>query len=130
MYCPSLPEPHGVLEVKCPYSQRNVTPMDACGFSGYCCELGDTDSAGIKLHRTHRYFARVKGQMAIDGRKCCNFVIYTTKGIAVERIPFDREYWSNQLLPKLISFYDNILAPETVSPVLHLGLPVKDLTNM
>ena len=34
-------------------------------------------------------------------------IIYTEKGISVERITFDSEFWNKELLPKLIDFYDN-----------------------
>ena len=68
--------------------------------------------------------------MAITERSWCDFVIYTEKGISVERIPFDAEFWNNKLLPKLIDFFDNCLAPEIVSPVNALGIPVRNLRDM
>ena len=61
-------------------------------------------------------------------RAWCDFVIYTTKGLSIERIKFDREYWTT-LLPKLEAFYDNCIAPELVSPVRTLGLPLRDLSK-
>ena len=99
--CPSLPEQHGYLEVKCPYSQHNVTPIEACATTGFCCELDDNDQTEIKLRKTHKYYAQVQGHMAIGKRQWCDFNIYTKKGIAVERIPFDEDYWKNNLLPHL-----------------------------
>ena len=59
----------------------------------------------------------------------CDFVIYTTKGIAVNRVHFSEELWSNQLLPCLIKFYSKCIAPEIVSPVHVLGLPIRDLRS-
>ena len=67
--------------------------------------------------------------MAIGQRPWCDFVIYTTKGLSVERIQFDNDYWTNTLLPKLESFYDNCIAPEVVSPLHTLGLPLRDLSK-
>ena len=67
--------------------------------------------------------------MAVGQRAWCDFVIYTTKGLSIERIKFDREYWTNTLLPKLEAFYDNCNAPELVSPVHTLGLPLCDLSK-
>ena len=43
---------------------------------------------------------------------------YTTKGISIERIYFDLDFWENKLLPKLTSFYDNCLAPEILHPMV------------
>ena len=50
-----------------------------------------------------------------------DFVIFTNKGISVERIKYDDNYWRNTLLPKLESFFDNCLAPEIVSPLRDLS---------
>ena len=36
----------------------------------------------------------------------------------------------DKLLPKLNSFYDNCVAPELVSPVHILGLPIRNLSNV
>ena len=68
--------------------------------------------------------------MAITERAWCDFVVYTEKGVSVQRIPFDAAFWSNDLLPKLLSFFDNCLAPEIVSPIHVLGLPVRNLEAM
>ena len=67
--------------------------------------------------------------MAVGQRPWCDFVIFTTKGINVERIPFDNDYWQNTLLPRLEAFFENCLAPEIVSPMHALGLPIRDLSK-
>ena len=81
------------------------------------------------LKRDHPYFAQIQGQMAVGERPWCNFVIYTTQGLSVHRVLFDSDYWENTLLPKLVSFYDNCVAQEIVSPIHTLGLPLRDLSN-
>lgn len=68
--------------------------------------------------------------MAITERNWCDFIIYTEKGVSVERIPFDADFWKNSLLPKLINLFDNCLAPEIASPVHALGIPVRNLRDM
>ena len=80
----------------------------------------------MKLKHNHNYFCQVQDQMAIGERPWCDFVIYTSKGISVERITFEHEYWDNVLV-KLTEFYDKCFAPEVVSPLHSLGLPVRDL---
>ena len=57
------------------------------------------------------------------------FVIYTPKGISVERIYFNEHFW-DELLPKLTDFYDNCVGPEIVSPMHTIGLPVRNLKFM
>lgn len=131
VYNPSDSEhPFGFIEVKCPYLQRDCTPLEASASPGFCCTAEATcpdQSPVLHLQRNHSYFAQVQGQMAIGGRTWCDFVIFTNKGINVERIAFDECYWQNVLLPKLEAFFDNCLVPEIVSPIHALGLPIRDL---
>ena len=126
---PTDPSPFGLAEVKCPYSFRNQTPFEAAESRDFCCqlELNSSESPSLKLKRTHPYFCQVQGQMAITERKWCDFVVYTPKGVSIERIPYDPEFWTNELLPKLTVFYDNCLGPEIVCPVHVLGLPVRNI---
>ena len=120
-------EPFGFLEVKCPYTSRDVTPIEACNKSRFHSKASD---GKLILKESHIYYAQVQGQMALGERPWCDFVVYTMKGISVQRIPFDPAYWRNKLLPKLNSFYNNCVAPELVSPVHVLGLPIRDLSQI
>ena len=65
--------------------------------------------------------------MGVTQRKWCDFIVYTEKGLSIQRIYFDELYWMN-LLTKLQDFYDNCLAPEIVCPVHILGLKVRNLS--
>ena len=65
--------------------------------------------------------------MALGERPWCDFVIYTQKDISIERITFNQSYWEDSLT-KLVSFYDNCIAPECVSPCHSVGLSVRKLT--
>ena len=130
VYDPSeTDQPFGFLEVKCPYTSRDILPREACKKTGFFCSY-NTTTCSITLKRQHAYYAQVQGQMAIGQRKWCDFVVYTYKGIHVERIWFNEAYWTGQLLPKLESFYNNCFAPELVSPVHALGLPIRDLSKV
>ena len=68
--------------------------------------------------------------MAIGNRPWCDFVLYTTKGVDVQLVQFDEGYWTATLLPKLATFYDNCVAPEIVSPMHVLGMPIRNLLNI
>ena len=127
----NMNEPFGFIEIKCPYSQRSVTPEEACSSPGFCSTLKKDPIHGsvLSLRRDHKYFAQVQGQMAVGNRPWCDFVIFTEKGISVERIPFSRTYWELTLFPKLEKFFDNCLGPEIVSPMHALGLPLRDLSK-
>lgn len=126
VYDPLSDNPYGFLEVKCPYSLKDKTPQQACSSPGFCCTL-DGDQQSLHLRENHLYYSQVQGQMAIGHRPWCDFVIYTTKGISVERINFNQKFWEDELLPKLCDFYRYCIAPEIVSPLHVLGLPIRDL---
>ena len=121
--------PFGLAEVKCPYSVRNLTPIESAESSDFFCTVSD-DKQTLKLKTTHPYYCQVQSQMDITKRTWCDFIVYTEKGISIERIKFDLEFWRDKLLPKLVNFYDNCLAPEIVCPIHVLGLPVRNLQDM
>ena len=56
--------------------------------------------------------------------------MYTQKGLSIDRVNLDLEFWSNNLCPKLIEFYDNCIAPEIVSPVNILGMSLRDIRKV
>ena len=99
------------LEGKCPYIHRDRTPLKACVPPGICCiaETPHPDhSPMLQLQCKHSYFAQVQTQMTVGGRIWCEF-IFTNKGINVERVAFDKFYWQNTLLPKLQTFFKQLL---------------------
>lgn len=125
---PTSVDQYGLAEIKCPYKYRDLSPEDAAMNLDFFCSL--CVEGGVKvlhLKRTHDYYSQIQGQLAIVDRKWCDFIVYTTKGISVERIRFDSKFWMLQLLPKLTDFYDNCLCPAIVSPVYLLGMKVHDL---
>jgi hypothetical protein len=127
IYDPStVAQPFGFLEIKCPYSARDLTPANACALTGFCCAL-DTATGQLKLKKNHHYFVQVQGQMAIGGRPWCDFVVFTGQGVSVERIFYDEQFWNENPFTKLTSFYDNCVVPEIVSSVHSLGVPIRDL---
>ena len=42
--------------------------------------------------------------MGITGAKWCDFIVYTQKGMSIQRIPFNQEFWWD-LERKLSSYY-------------------------
>ena len=50
------------------------------------------------------------------------------RGISVSSsLRYDQEFWEKDLLPKLEEIYNKCVAPEIISPVRVLGLPLRDL---
>lgn len=128
VFDPSNEEPDGFVQVKCPYSHRDITPLEACSSPEFCCKVKTNidGTQSLEMRQNHQYYAQVQGQMAIGGRNWCDFVIYTNKGISVERVMFDSKF-CNMLFPKLEAFFDNCLGPEIVCPVHVLGQSVHNL---
>ncbi len=91
----------------------------------FFCMLDQTTNTP-KLKRTHPYYCQVQGQMGVTKRQWCDFIVFTTKGISIERIEFDDEFWQDLVL----CLTDNCLAPEIVSPIHVLGLKVRNLNLM
>ena len=67
--------------------------------------------------------------MAVGKKSWCDFVIYTTHGLNVQRIAFALDYWANKLLPKLIQFfYKSCVAAEIVNPIRVLRMSMWNLS--
>ncbi len=126
VYDPSSPEPYGYLEIKCAFKYQDMDPREAAKKSDFWCSVA---SNKLTLKENHPYYSQVQGQMAIGARPWCDFCTYTKVGIYVERIAFNKNMWETDILPKLVSFYDNCVAPEIISPKHSLGFQLRDLRN-
>lgn len=102
-----------LLEIKCPYSVREKTIIEACKLSGFCC-IYDEDTNEISLKSTHRYYSQVQGQMAICKIDTCDFVLYTKKDFKIVEVSFDADYW-DKLKKKLHEFYIDNMIPSLLS---------------
>ncbi|CAG2197425.1 unnamed protein product [Mytilus edulis] len=108
----------GIVEMKCPYGSdkdeppwRKRQPQQCAVDVKFCCEL---ENGRLKLKGNHKYMFQVQGQMALYEVPWVDFVVWTTKGISVERISFDEALWKDMLF-KLNSFYLNSIIPEFFS---------------
>lgn len=101
----------GLLEVKCAYKHRDISAVDACCDPTFYCELNGQGLPCLK--RNHHYYSQVQGQLGICGARWCDFVVYTNKGLIIERIAFDIHYWTS-MINKLHEFYVS-----QIVPVLH-----------
>ena len=113
-------EGYGLLEIKCPAADRwkNVHPSTCASDSDFFCSVDENGDP--KLKRSHRYYMQVQGQLAISGRKWCDFMVWTLKGWTVERIYADSEYWNN-MLSRLNDFYMKYVLPELFTERIKRG---------
>ena len=109
---PASHDPSGILEIKCPYTTRDVSPEEACQDRDFHCTLED---GHIKLKKTHIYFHQVQLQLYVCSDLCtwCDFCVFTTKGCMVCRQYLDSE-WVKECIPKLHSYFEECMLPEIV----------------
>ena len=100
----------GCIEVKCP--DKSVS--EACSMPQFYCTKDENDT--VKLKPCHNYYYQIQGQLAILNLEWCDFIIWTNKDLHVERVKADHEFWQLQCLPKLQSYYYNVMLPEIVYP--------------
>ena len=67
-----------------------VTPAEACVDDKFFAKLVDGKPS---LKREHMYYYQVQGQLACTGAHWCDFVIFTSMGLSIERIVYDHHFW-------------------------------------
>ncbi|XP_049515793.1 uncharacterized protein LOC119435437 [Dermacentor silvarum] len=102
---PEEQSPHGIVEVKCPYSMRDLKVPSTQG----SCLVKDGNGT-YRLNRTHFYYYQVIGQMALSGLTWADFVVYAPQFLVVERIRFSESEWQ-KCKNRLDSFYFSTLLP-------------------
>lgn len=105
-----------LVEVKCLHSASKLRAKsieEVLEKNKRTC-LQKTDK--IALKRQHSYYYQVQGQMNITKRNKCYFIVYVADDIElfVEEISRDEEFWKEKMLPVLIQFYMQCIAPEIV----------------
>ncbi|KAH3724580.1 uncharacterized protein LOC127853544 isoform X1 [Dreissena polymorpha] len=93
----------GLVEVKCPYSARNLS-LDEILNGNVPNFFLKKVGGSVALEKKHSYFFQVQGQLLVSGLQFCDFVVYINDNIYIERIEPD-ESIMNSLLRKLCIFY-------------------------
>ena len=93
----------GIVEIKCPWSARNCTIDEACVNTKFYLEKNNLSN--ITLKKDHEYFAQIQGQLMVTGADFCEFIVFTSKDIFVQRILPDVTYMEDTLLPRLSEFF-------------------------
>ena len=97
---PHAPSAVGIIEVKCPYSLRDVTIECNLEWHHHLSYL----DCNNELKKTHDYYHQIQGAMAAVGVEWCDFVIWTPRNVKVQRI--HRDYgWAIRYLPQLETFF-------------------------
>ena len=103
----------GIVEIKCPYTFRNLKPEEACRDPKFFCSLVDGKPT---LKKDQNYYFQIQGQLDICGLPWCDFVVFFQKGLIIERILFDQEFWI-QMASKIKVFYHEHILPRATGQV-------------
>ena len=79
----------GLGKVKHPSLKFHVTPLGACKNPGFFMENRNWKPS---LKRNHVYYDQVQGLMGLSGAPWSDFIVYTSKGLSVERIKFNQDH--------------------------------------
>ena len=101
--------PIGCLEIKCPYSKKDLMISEAAqGDKTFFLKM---TNGSLQLRQSHAYYYQCQGVMNILGLPWIDFVVYTNIDMYVERIHGDNSVWEKRMLPELILFYLSFILP-------------------
>lgn len=103
----------GCVEVKCPFTFKDIMPCHIMD-KHYCLNHHFGKECDNQLKFDHRYFVQVQAQMAVCDLSYCDFVVYTTVGVHIERIFFDLNYFNSMKL-KITTFFCSKILPELLT---------------
>ncbi|KAJ8349317.1 hypothetical protein SKAU_G00244470 [Synaphobranchus kaupii] len=75
---------NALVEVKCPYRERDMTISAAAQSPGFCLK---EEGGSYILPEDHIYWHQVQGQLHIAGKDLCYFTVWTTKDAVIIAIP-------------------------------------------
>ena len=96
----------GVIEVKCPYSMRDVRLGSVDEWHNHLKFL-DKDN---HLKTNHPYYHQVQGSMNAVGVEWCDFIVWTPCQMLIQRISRSL-IWAQINLPRLETFFQVYLMP-------------------
>ena len=109
----------GLLEIKCPWSHRNLIVSEyLTTMNGSCLYL---DGNVIHLIKTHEYFYQVQCQMFVTSRNYGDFFVCATKDSFCESITYDEQFMRS-VVQKIDMLYEQLILPEIFSRELKSAL--------
>ena len=95
------------LEVKCPFSIRDLSPLDSKAKLPYLVR----GEKSIYLNRKHKYYTQCQMEMAASQCKKCYFYVWTPHGSFTECLEMDEVLWKDSLEPYFRNFYTEHYIP-------------------
>ncbi|XP_078491367.1 uncharacterized protein LOC108949340 [Ciona intestinalis] len=94
-----------LIEIKCPFTYKYKPSKLAARYIGCIYDDGQW-----MLHSSSKYYPQIQGQMGITRILHCSLVVYTTKGITVVEVPFDKNFFDS-MIENLVNFQTLYLFP-------------------
>ena len=103
----------GILEVKCPWSVRNLPPETGL------YKLPYIEHYPPALVKKHAYYHQVQGELAATNLPWCDFFVWTPRKTLTVRV-YPDETWKTTTLPSIKSLYlDKVRLPEAESSTVN-----------
>ena len=83
-----------LLEIKCPYSLKDINLTDPAASKNVKCSFLDRN---LNLRRSHLYFYQIQLGMYVTGCRKTHFVTWTTKSCLIEEIAYDQTFTGWQI---------------------------------
>ncbi|XP_073953228.1 LOW QUALITY PROTEIN: uncharacterized protein [Choristoneura fumiferana] len=118
----------GIVEIKCPYSARNTTPDPEQAIIDKKIKFWKTDGT---VNTNHDWYYQIQGQLHISQKNVCLFAVWTGAEFRLKSIKInkDDQFWTNNMEPKLIRFYQNCLLPELVDGRKSRTMPIRNILS-
>ncbi|RVE40146.1 hypothetical protein evm_015204 [Chilo suppressalis] len=114
----------GIVEMKCPYSARNMDVEQAIIQK----KIKFWKIDGL-LNTNHDWYFQIQGQLHISQKNVCLFAVWTGQEFAIKttKITRDDVFWTTKMEPKLVEFYNKCLLPELIDPRKSRSMPIRDV---
>ncbi|CAN7990437.1 unnamed protein product, partial [Ixodes hexagonus] len=99
----------GLVEVKCPYVQRHYTLEELHHSPPECLEQ-DESTGAVTLKATHTYYYQIQTQMLVTKRKHCDFALWTTNAMFIERV-YAYTALQDEVVTKCKAFFVRVVLP-------------------
>ncbi|XP_070151996.1 LOW QUALITY PROTEIN: uncharacterized protein [Polyergus mexicanus] len=127
-----LIEDDGIVEIKCPFAARFLTPEDAIAtnvsnLQSLYNKKSLYNEKNEEMKRNHiLYYYQIQGQLHITQRQYCIFALWTPLGLKMEKIIRDDIFWTENMVSKLIQFYEDCILPELLDPRVERNMPIRE----
>ncbi|XP_074034145.1 uncharacterized protein [Leptinotarsa decemlineata] len=126
-----------IIEVKCPYSAKSITPQEGIEngkITFWRKKTGATNTMNkaptpnrLATDRpSHKWYYQIQGQLHVTGYKKCIFGVWTFKGIKITEIERDENFSKSKMQGPLQNFFDNHSIKELVDPRKIRNMPLRD----